>query len=378
MAAYFSETLFRSIENMHRQQKLLTRIDKSMKVLEIGPSFSPIVPKSEGWNAWSVDHTDQAGLREKYLNNPTVDINRIGPVDFVWASGDLDAAVPVEHHRTFDACIASHVIEHIPNLVGFYQSLGKLIRPSGIVVLAVPDKRFCFDYFRPLSMTSDFILAHSLNRRRHSKKTTFDHTAYTVSSDGTAAWGQHPVGDLSFYGTLTAAYDLLATTDEAESAPYVDYHAWCYTPSSFKLVMLELNVLRLIDWVIDQDFPAEGCEFIVVLKKGRLSFPSEAALQEVRRALLKGMLADLAVQCGYMDAATSAALERPSLAVPCGEDTREKIAALEQQQQALAERLQRQETRLAKIWETSKLMRKILRPVRAVASATRGARARPR
>ena len=361
---------------MSRLDKLLVRIDKSMKVLEIGPSFSPIVPKAEGWNAWTVDHTDQEGLREKYRTDPAVDANRIGPVDFVWDSGDLDVAVPVEHHGTFDACIASHVIEHMPNPVGFYRSLETLIRPTGVVALVVPDKRFCFDYFRPLSMTSDFISAHSLNRRRHSKKTAFDHTAYTVSSDNSPAWGQHPVGDLRFYSTLTAAYHLLATTDEAEAAPYVDYHAWCYTPSSFKLVMLELNVLELIDWQVDIDYPAEGCEFIVILKNGRLRFTSDDALQEARKALLQGMLADVAAQYDYLRSAAPAEFVQPQVAGPCEGAVLQRIDSLEQQHLALAERLQHHEARLAKIWETSKMAKRLLRPVHTVARAARGVRAR--
>jgi SAM-dependent methyltransferase len=375
---------------MDRLQKLLVRIDKSMKILEIGPSYSPIVPKSEGWNAWSVDHTDQEGLRAKYHCDPTVDVSRIGPVDFVWESGDLDVAIPVEHHSTFDACIASHVIEHMPNPIGFYQSLEKLIRPTGVIALAIPDKRFCFDYFRPLSITSDFVLAHSFDRRRHSKKTAFDSTAYTVSSDNTGAWGQHPVGELRFYGTLSEAYRLLATTDETESAPYADYHAWCYSPFSFKLVMLELNVFELVNWVIDVDFPADGCEFIVVLKKGRMAFPSDSALQEARKTLLQGILADVAAQYDYLrtDHVAPAEAAPQPVAVACvdalaeklaaleGEHIvlTEKLAALEGEHIALTEKLQRDEARLAKIWKTSKLMRKILRPLQAVARTSRAVR----
>ena len=201
-------------------------------------------------------------------------------------------------------------------------------------------------------------------------------SAYNVSSDNTGAWGQHPVGELRFYSTLSEAYHLLTTLDETESAPYVDCHAWCYTPFSFKLVMLELNVFELVNWVIDVDFPADGCEFIVVLKKGRMAFPSDSALQEARKALLQGILADVAAQYDYLrtdHAAPAEAAPRP-VAVACVDALAEKLAALEGEHMELTERLQRQEARLAKIWETSKLMRKILRPVQAVARASRAVR----
>ncbi|MFO1112743.1 MAG: hypothetical protein U1E35_02315 [Rhodospirillales bacterium] len=347
-----------------------------MKILEIGPSFSPVVSKSEGWNAWSVDHTDQAGLRAKYDADPSVDVSRIEPVDFVWESGSLDDAVPIEHHGTFDG-IASHVIEHIPDPIGFYRSIDKLTRANGVLVLAVPDKRFCFDYFRPLSVSSEFILAHALGRRRHSKKTAFDHTAYTVNMDGAAAWGQHPAGELNFYSTLAAANDLLVTTDESEAAVYVDFHGWCYTPFSFKLVMLELNVLQSLDWKINADFPSEGCEFIVVLGKGRFVFASQTALQEARKALLKGILTDVAEQCRYLDRADAVPAKEPVQAMPTAGDIglAGQVAALQQQHLELAERLGRQEARLAKIWDTSKIMKRLLRPVRAIARRSRDLRA---
>ena len=38
-------------------------------------------------------------------------------------SGSLDEAVPSELHGTFDACIASHVFEHIPDPIGLLGSL---------------------------------------------------------------------------------------------------------------------------------------------------------------------------------------------------------------------------------------------------------------
>ena len=226
-------------------------------------------------------------------------------------------------------------------------------------------------------MTSEFILAHALDRRRHTKKTAFDHTAYAVNMDGAVAWSQHPVGDLSFYSTLATANDLLVTTDESEAAVYVDFHGWCYTPFSFKLVMLELNVLQSLDWKINTDFPSEGCEFVVVLGKGRFVFASQAALQEARKALLKGMLTDVAEQCRYLDCADAVPAKEPVQAMPMAGDIglAGQVAALQQQHLELAERLRQQEARLAKIWDTSKMMKRLLRPVRAIARTSRAMRA---
>jgi hypothetical protein len=326
----------------------LCRIDKSMKVLEIGPSYSPVVRKADGWNAWSIDHLDQDGLRKKYAMDPNVDITCIEHVDFVWTGGSIEEAIPSSHHGTFGACIASHVIEHVPNPVGFYKSMERLVEPSGVLALAVPDKRFCFDYFRPHSVTSEFLLAHKENRQRHFKRAAFDQVAYSVHSDQCGAWGQHPIGNIEFHNTLQVAYQTFEATDDAASAPYVDYHGWCYTPASFQLIMLELNVLGLVDWIVETDFAAAGCEFIVILKRGRATFASEAALQERRRSLLQAIVADIGVQYEYMrgiDPAPSDPLLKKKSPRP-------------------------RKSRLAKM--RSKLVKRVLRPVGLVSDSLRG------
>ncbi|MEX3900116.1 methyltransferase domain-containing protein [Paraburkholderia sp. BR10954] len=49
----------------------------------------------------------------------------------------------------FDYVIASHVIEHVLDLVGWVHSLLAALKHAGRIVLAVPDRRYTFDYVRP-------------------------------------------------------------------------------------------------------------------------------------------------------------------------------------------------------------------------------------
>src|SRR5438046_2523955 len=99
---------------MSRTQKALCCIDRSMRILEIGPAFSPIAPKADGWQSHVLDHASQDELREKYSSS-ALPIQDIEPVDFIWRAGSIDTAVPPELAGKFDACIASHVIEHLPD-----------------------------------------------------------------------------------------------------------------------------------------------------------------------------------------------------------------------------------------------------------------------
>jgi Domain of unknown function (DUF4214)/Methyltransferase domain len=123
-----------------RNEILLAPVPRTGHIIEIGPSFRPIAPKGEGWNTRSLDHTTREGLIAKYRGHPGVDVNRIEEVDFVWAGGSLIDAVPASLHGTFDAFVASHVIEHTPDLIAFLDAAGALLKPDGVVVLAIPDK----------------------------------------------------------------------------------------------------------------------------------------------------------------------------------------------------------------------------------------------
>ena len=49
---------------------------------------------------------------EKYADDPSVDVERIVPVDFVCRDGNI---VEATLGNTFDYVVASHVIEHTPN-----------------------------------------------------------------------------------------------------------------------------------------------------------------------------------------------------------------------------------------------------------------------
>jgi hypothetical protein len=98
-----------------RAPKILAEISRGARVLELGPSYSPIAPKSEGWDSCTVDHASREALVEKYRSDPSVDVSRIEEVDVVWDEGPLDEALPATCLGTFDAFIGSHVLEHIPD-----------------------------------------------------------------------------------------------------------------------------------------------------------------------------------------------------------------------------------------------------------------------
>lgn len=284
---------------MNRTTKLLHRFSKGDRCMEIGPGYNPLLPKRNGWNTLTVDHTDRAGLVEKYRRFD-VDTSLIEEVDVVWAGGALDEAIPAALLGTVDACVASHVIEHIPNPVMFFRSMARILKPGGLLSLAVPDKRYCFDFFQPSTCSGDWLHAWKRNARIHSQRAMFQHIAATISADGATTWGQGAI--LRDFRCLTdsslfAAFKRFESyAEDGDDTPYQDCHAWHFTPASFSLLMLELSQLGLVPFTIEETHPACGCEFFVLLSNSPPEKLNDDVLQTRRLALMRTAIEEQAEQ----------------------------------------------------------------------------------
>lgn len=135
---------------LSRKAKVFCLIDKSGLALEMGPSHNPLAPKKEGFNVKIVDHASAADLRAKYINHP-INFDNIEEVDF--ASEGQPLSELVGSLDTYDWIIASHVVEHLPNLISFFQDCEKILKPDGVLSIVLPDKRYCFDHLRTLTST---------------------------------------------------------------------------------------------------------------------------------------------------------------------------------------------------------------------------------
>jgi len=275
-----------------RRECLLSGLTKTDRLVEIGPSYNPLAPKAEGWCVFTIDHDDRRGLVKKYTFDPAVSTSRIEEVDFVWRGGSLSDAVPAEQYGTFDAFLASHVIEHTTDVVSFLVSAQTLVGERGRVILAVPDKRKCFDLFRPFSSTGDAIVAHREKRVRHTAKVLFDRVAYAVNKDGGPGWA---IDNLTAPQFSVPFADTIRFLDQADAPDYVDAHQWVFTPASFELMVLELSALGFVDLRVEDCREAVETEFYAWLRKGAEQLAPDH-LQNRRRALMNRIVVELAEQ----------------------------------------------------------------------------------
>jgi glycosyltransferase involved in cell wall biosynthesis len=169
----------------------------------------------------------------------------------------------------------------------------------------LPDKRVCFDFFRPITMTGDVIDAHLNKHTRHRKKTFFDHAAYFALRAGNGGWAHSgDLAPLELAHSIYAAQQGYMDASEDPASEYRDTHAWTFTPKSFELIILELNLLGHIDWAIRSIEPADGVEFYVWLERRRITMP-EADINPARLALLKGMVRESADAIAQLDIVAS-------------------------------------------------------------------------
>jgi predicted SAM-dependent methyltransferase len=245
---------------MDRRAKLLSDISiHGRSGLEIGPLNAPIVGKSEGDVAY-VDHCSRAGLIAKYTGE--VAPESIADVDVVWPGGSLRAAAG---GRTFDYVIASHVIEHVPDLVGWLAEIAGVLRPGGVLALAIPDKRYTFDVARPVSTVGEMIASHLEHRTVPSVKQLYDNYTMSRAAETARLWdGSQDVQSLPYLHERGVAETFV---QRVRSGEYVDCHCWIFTPRSFFDAMRALAAGGYVSFGLRRYFEtAHGeNEFIVAL-----------------------------------------------------------------------------------------------------------------
>jgi len=233
-------------------------LTNSMRGIEIGPSYRPLCPKQQGWNTLVVDHATKADLVAKYAAWK-VDTSLIEEVDVVLGDDGLDAISP---KQGYDYILASHVIEHIPNPIGFFHACADLLKPGGRLRLAVPDKRFCFDLLKPVTTTGQMIQAHAENRRSHTLGQIVDALMFHLTCNGNITFPVVGASDqLNLVHPPMDAYRM--AIQAIRSGKGYDVHGWVFTPSSFLVICKQLTAMGLLPFRIEAVIPDGQHEFLV-------------------------------------------------------------------------------------------------------------------
>jgi SAM-dependent methyltransferase len=121
--------------------------------IEIGGLHLPLrVPPSV--RVRYVDRMPVAELRQHY---PELASENLVPVDII----DDGEKLATFESESLDFIIANHFLEHTQDPIGTIERMLQVLRPQGILYMAVPDKRFTFDVARPLTTLDHLIRDHT-------------------------------------------------------------------------------------------------------------------------------------------------------------------------------------------------------------------------
>lgn len=245
------------MDNLRRRKRLFEGSNlKNLNFLEIGPLDRPIVTREMVIVSY-VDHLDTSGLRKKYAADPVVNAAEIVGIDFVWEGSLIEAVV---NQASFDGVVASHLIEHVPDLVTFLQEVDLLTTDSGELFLVIPDKNYTFDYLRHLSTITE-VLANYIDKVKRPTSIQilddFLNSSDWKIEDGWSKKRNKRVPKLS-HG-IDKVMNIATTV--LKNQEYFDVHTWVFSPESFIGLIDKLRELELINWKIKKIIPTSKLEF---------------------------------------------------------------------------------------------------------------------
>lgn len=245
--------------------------------LEVSPLHSPLL--RQGPTTFNLDMRTRDEL-VSYWKLSAEEADRIPHVHFKWA-GEPYAAIVGD--MRFKRIVASHVIEHVPCLLTWLESLHDVLARGGQVRLFVPDMRFTPDYLRPPTFMHEILGARFERRTRPTYETIFDHRYYHRVADkrnkapheNWARPPQAPPPGVEQYDIDLLQVGVDQAKAEFDGTVYEDAHVWKWTPTAFAAHMDALHrvgllKLRLETLVPTCPAPSPGLhatEFFAVLVK---------------------------------------------------------------------------------------------------------------
>ncbi|CAE6800417.1 methyltransferase domain-containing protein [Paraburkholderia nemoris] len=353
---------------MDRRDAVLKFLTKDMRGLEIGPWFNPLAPKADGYNCLVLDVFDSDALRERarsVANVPMTLWDRIEDVDIVGSSTHIDELIHARGELgTFDYIVSSHNFEHLPNPIRFLQGCAKVLRPGGVISMAIPDRRACFDYFRPVTTLSAWIAAFLEDVSRPSRAQYFD----MVTCTGLFDTGESKT--ISFHrgvepekvsAGLRLDESLAEWTDQSRNDEYFDAHCSVFTPSSFELLIKDVAYLGLAPFEVVEIFDSPGVEFYVRLK---INDSKEVLRPEGYEEIRNGLLHRILEEAAETSSTYMTARELPGTVA----SLQERLAVLQKSTAALEDDLESRRAEVERLAERGRLLENDLQAMRASTS----------
>ena len=204
--------------------------------IEIGALHKPL-KLSASTTVRYVDRLSVSDLRKQY---PELADEELVDVDIL-ADGERLETIG---NASQDFVIANHFVEHCQNPIGAVLNMLRVLKPGGILYLALPDKRCCFDSDRPVT-SLDHIMRDYAEGPEWSRRQHFEEWASLVNKAVDEA-------------------EVERQADELMRTNYsIHFHVW--TP--FEMLEFVLALRKMTDFDLELCFEHDGVEVIFVLRK---------------------------------------------------------------------------------------------------------------
>ena len=247
---------------------VLSRLPADRRGIEIAPYFNPIVDKSK-YDVLYVDCIDNDEIQRKAAENPGA-VDRLVPrIDAVWVPG-VPLTECIGNEPLFYA-VASHVLEHVPNPLGWLQEILDCLEPGGLIALMLPNRERSMDYYRqPTSFAQ--LIGWSIEKPAKPTPTqVMDFLSQSFEDDGAVDFEPPlpPFTEAKRHYTDTEAIGFAEFV--ARENHYLDVHCSVWTPDSFVEAFTRVIAAGRLDVEIIGPFTgfpgATTAEFLVYLRK---------------------------------------------------------------------------------------------------------------
>jgi predicted SAM-dependent methyltransferase len=245
-------------------------IPPSLELLEIGPFCIPSFTRPE-YNVRFLDAFDQQTLQREAAKYDWGNPANVPYIDYVWKGESYRSLIDAD----FGAVYSSHNIEHQPCLVSHLKDVASVLKPNGRFFLTIPDRRYSFDHFLPDTTIAEVIDAYVSRRTVHTTRNIVLHQSLLCHNDPDRHWlgdhGDDPSQKAIEAGRIGLIQNCLERMQSAANngqAPYIDAHAWQFTPTSFKNLVAILRAMKLTQFAIERIYPTlrPANEFYAVLR----------------------------------------------------------------------------------------------------------------
>ncbi|WP_263063332.1 class I SAM-dependent methyltransferase [Dickeya dadantii] len=237
-----------------RKKRILYLLDVKKPGIEISPLYSPITEK----NKHNVFYTDYTSADESRKKHADYEHPEIVDLDFIWEQ-DKNLKDCLNSNNSYEWAIASHVLEHVPNPIGWMNQILEVINVGGYLSLALPNKSLTNDILRDETKFHQWYDAWINQYKIPSAGQLYDFIRNSASQ-GVTSNGDSNKRHYSAQDAINLSQHSWINNE------YLDAHCSVFTPQSFSILVNEAVLIGLMNVEIDDITPG-GQEFYVRIKK---------------------------------------------------------------------------------------------------------------